>query len=106
MKKRTHIKPISLAKLQAVLFGLLGLLAGIIYAVGGFIIDVSVSLGWVSSVAAETPGLSLGTLLAFGAVIGMPGIGLIVGFITGLIEAVCFNAFTKVFGGQRIGLDS
>ena len=105
MKKRIHIKPISLAKLQAVLFGLLGLLAGIIYAVGGLIIDVSVSAGWAASVAAETPGLSIGTLLAFGAIVGMPGIGLIVGFVTGFVEAVCFNTWTKIFGKVRVGLD-
>lgn len=102
MKKTKYIKPFALARLQATLFGLLGLLAGIIYAVGGFVIDVSVSFGWMS--AAETPGLSLGTLLAFGAVIGMPGIGLIIGFVTGLVEAVCFNVYTKIFGGVKIDL--
>lgn len=104
MNKRTHISVTGLAKLQAILFGLLGLLAGTIYAVGGLLIDASVSLGW-SSAAMETPGLSIGTLLAFGAMVGMPAIGCILGAITGFVEAVLFNVVAKIIGGIAVELD-
>ncbi len=53
-----------ISKVQAILIALLGLLAGILYAFGGFIIDAQVSLGWISS--GETSGLGIGTILAFG----------------------------------------
>jgi len=48
---------------------LLGLLAGILYSFGGLIIDILVSFGWITS--SETPGLSYGTVFAFGALIGI-----------------------------------
>lgn len=47
-----------------------GLVLGIVYSFGGLLIDSLVSLGWVTS--SETSGLSMGTVLAFGALIGMP----------------------------------
>ena len=98
--KKLH--PISLAKFQAVLFGLLGLLFGVIYSFGGLAIDTLVSLDLISS--SETPGLSYGTVLAFGALVGMPFLGLIIGFVTGLVEAILFNLFTKCFGKINIQL--
>lgn len=99
----TKIHPLQLAKLQSILFGLIGLCLGIIYSVGGFIIDASVSLGLF--VTPETPGLSFGTILAFGALIGMPIIGLVIGAITGYIEAILFNLYTKMFGPIKVNLD-
>lgn len=87
----------SFAKLQAFIFGILGLLAGIIYSFGGLILDALVTLGWISS--GETPGLSIGTILAFGALLGMPSIGASFGFILGIIEALIFNMFAVRIGG-------
>lgn len=77
------------AKFQGLLFALLGLLAGIIYSFGGLLVDAFVSFGWM--VSSETPGLSYGTLLAFGALIGMPLIASVAGFFTGLLEAILYN---------------
>ncbi len=51
----------------------LGLLLGVIYAFGGLIIDLA------------TIGLNWGTLMAFGALIGMPAIFASAGFILGLL---------------------
>lgn len=90
------LRPLSFAKFQATLFALLGLLAGVLYSVGGFAIDLFVSVGWI--VSSETPGLSYGTILAFGALVGMPVISAAVGFVTGLIEATLYNLFAKRFG--------
>lgn len=67
MEKMKKIKVFFFAKFQAILFGFLGVLAGILYAFGGLLIDLLVSLDWISS--NETPGLSEGTLLAFGALL-------------------------------------
>ena len=89
MAKVRKIKVLSFAKFQTVLGALIGLIAGILYSFGGFIIDVLVTIGWV--VTSETPGLSYGTVFAFGALIGMPLIGAIIGFIVGLIGTLLYN---------------
>ena len=91
MKRKLNI--LNFGKLQGILFGLLGIVAGIIYGVGGFIIDALVSLGWVTS--ADTPGLSIGTLLAMTALIIMPVLFFLVGFVMGLVEALLYNIALK-----------
>mgnify|MGYP007077501458 CR=1 FL=1 len=91
--KRPHtsrrILLIPFASLQARLFGLFGLVCGCIYAFGGFAIDALVTIGWMNSV--QTPGLSVGTILAFGALVGMPLVGGAFGFLAGLVGAVVYN---------------
>lgn len=82
---------LTFARLQALLFGLIGMLLGVLYSFGGFLIDALVTLEFLSPEAMGTPGLSMGTALAFGALVGMPLIGLVLGFVTGLLEAVLFN---------------
>jgi len=105
MTKAKHIRVLSFAKFQSALFALLGLLAGILYSFGGLIIDVLVSIGWVSSASASTPGLGFGTVLAFGALIGMPIIFAAFGFIVGVIEAFLYNLVARRFGGMEIDFD-
>lgn len=95
MKKSNTIKVFALAKFQAILTALLGLLAGILYSFGGLIIDTLVSLQWITSI--ETPGLSYGTFLAFGALIGMPVLFGVFGFFAGVIQAILYNVFVKKF---------
>ncbi len=102
MKK---INIISYTKFQTIVFGLLGLLAGIIYSFGGLVIDTLVSIGWISSAAASTPGLSYGTVLAFGALVGMPVIGALFGFFSGLIGIILYNATSKYFGETKIDFE-
>lgn len=103
MDKIKRIGIISLAKFQAILGTFIGLACGILYSVGGLIIDLAVTMGWISST--ETPGLSLGTLLAFGALIGMPMILMLAGFLLGLVEAVLYNFYAKWFGGLRLTIE-
>jgi hypothetical protein len=84
----------SFAKRVAYIFGFVGLLLGILYSVGGLIIDALVTLGWIFTT--QTPGLSYGTLLAFGALIGMPAIGATFGFVIGLICALIYSGYLQL----------
>ncbi len=104
MKKVKKISILSVAKLQGLLGIFIGLSCGILYSVGGLIIDIMVSLNLISS--SETPGLSIGTLLAFGALIAMPIIFGVSGYILGLIEGGLFNLISPLIGGVNIDLDS
>ena len=87
------IRVLSFAKLQAILLSLLGLIAGIIYSVGGLIYDIF------------TVGLNFGSVLAFLALIGMPILFAIFGFILGLIEIILFNLFARWLGNVDLFLE-
>ena len=99
------IKILTLAKLQAIIFGLIGLVAGTLYSFGGLIIDTLVSIGWLSGVTFETPGLSYGTVLAFGALVGMPAIFATFGLASGIIGAILFKLLPKWIGGIKVDLE-
>jgi len=103
MKKRNKLNILAFAKFQAIFFGLIGLLLGILYFFGGLILDVSVSMNWLQS--EETTGLSYGTFLAFGALILMPLIGVLIGFFTGIIEALLYTIWTQWMSSIQINLN-
>ena len=92
MTKFTTLNIFGLAKLQAFLGAHVGLLAGVIYSFGGLIYDLF------------TIGLNLGTLLAFGALVGMPIIFAVIGFVLGVLEAILFNILSGWTGGTEIDL--
>jgi hypothetical protein len=101
MARIKKLNVLSFAKFLAVLGALIGLLAGILYSFGGLIVDALVSIGWVSTT--ETPGLSYGSVLAFGALIGMPVIFAVFGFILGIVGALLYNLFVgRWFGGVEL----
>ena len=54
----------------------LGLFCGVLYSVGGFFVDLF------------TRGLNWGTLLAFGALVGMPALFAAAGFVVGALVAL------------------
>lgn len=87
------LRLIRIIKLHLILGLLLGLCFGIVYSLGGMIIDSLVSLNLI--VSKETSGLSIGTLLAFGALLGMPLIGAILGTCLGVIEFIIYSVFSK-----------
>ena len=89
MARVTRTKVLNVAKFEAVLFALFGIVAGILYSFGGLIIDVLVSVGWVSSTS--TPGLGFGTALAFGALLAMPVIFLISVSLMRIIGAFLYS---------------
>lgn len=96
----------SLSKFQGIMGLILGLICGILYSIGGLFIDVLVTLNWLSPETMGTPGLSYGTILAFGALIGMPIIFAIGGFLLGIVEGVLFNLFSKWLKGLSVNFDS
>ncbi|MCJ7467235.1 MAG: DUF3566 domain-containing protein [Maribacter sp.] len=105
MEKVKKIGVFSFAKFQGYLAGLIGLICGMLYSFGGLVIDILVSAGLTSAIEMETPGLSFGTVLAFGVLIGMPLIFAVAGFLLGLVEAVLYNLVARWFGGLKIDFD-
>ena len=103
MTKAKKINVFSFVKFQLVLGVLIGLLAGIVYSFGGLIIDTLVSMQVISS--NETQGLSFGTMLAFGALIGMPIIFAGFGLVLGLFEAILFNLCAKWLPSVNINFE-
>ena len=100
------IKKISIlpsTKLFTGIMAIVGLIAGILYSFGGLIIDALVSIGWINST--ETPGLSFGTILAFGALIGMPLIFAVFGFISASTGIILYNLLASKIGGIEIEFD-
>jgi hypothetical protein len=106
MNKLKKLNLFAFAKLQAYVLGIIGLVCGILYSFVGLAIDILVSSKMLSAEAMSTPGLSYGTVLAFGALIGMPLIFAVGGFILGIVEAVLYNVFAKWFGCININLES
>ncbi len=104
MKKIRKIKLLPFALFQAFLFGLLGLLAGVMYSFGGLLVDALVSFDILTS--QETPGLSEGTMLAFGALVGMPILFAGAGLLTGFLEAVLYNLAAMWWGGFHLDIFS
>ena len=103
MARIKRIGVIFSGKLLAIYGAGMGLLAGLIYAVGGFGIDLLVSLSWITS--SETRGLSSGTALAFLALIGMPVIFSCAGFLIGILGAFLYNLASKISGGIKLDLE-
>lgn len=89
---------IPFAIFQGSLTGLIGVVCGIVYSIGGLIIDVLVSADVLSAEKMETPGISIGTLLAMGALIAMPVIFFAAGFVTGILEALLYNICSRWLG--------
>ncbi len=91
MAKIKKINLFSLAKFQAVLMTLVGLIAGIAYSFGGAAYDVI-----------TTGSMNLGTVLAFLSLLGMPVIFGAAGFVIGYLEAILYNFFAKRFNGVEL----
>ncbi|WGS64944.1 hypothetical protein [Marinitoga aeolica] len=77
------IKIFDFSKIHFIVLGFIGMVLGILYSFGGLIYDIiHNSVGY-------------GTLLAFLALIGMPLIFSIFGFLLGLFVGIIFNFINK-----------
>lgn len=83
--------------------GFVGLLLGLLYGVGGLIIDILISMNLVAST--ESPGLSIGTLLALGAIPIMPLIFACVGVVIGILELLLFKLYRKLKGKLLVEIE-
>ena len=81
------------AKLQAVVMAVVGLIAGVLYAFGGFFYELF------------TGTLNSGTALAFFALIGMPMSFAVFGFLAGAIGAVLYNFVVRWIGGIELDFE-
>lgn len=90
MTKLKRLEVLSVAKLQAVLMAVIGLITGIFYAL----------LGAAFSVLAGPAGLGGG--LGFFAIIVLPIIYAVIGFILGAISAFLYNLIAGWVGGIEI----
>jgi hypothetical protein len=87
----------SLAKVLGVLYAVLGLFVGVIFAI------VSVFGGLAAQ--AESQGTPLaGLLLGVGALVFMPIIYAVLGFVGGLLVAVIYNFVARFVGGVELDL--
>jgi hypothetical protein len=93
MAQLKKIYVLSLAKFLGIVLGIAGLIAGILYGIGGAIIDLF------------TTGLNWGTALALQALIVMPIIFAIPGFIAGVIIAVSYNLISRWLGRIEIEVE-
>jgi hypothetical protein len=79
------IKILAYAKIQTIVMAFAGIIAGLIYSVGGLIYDLI-----------KTGGVNKGTALAFFALPVMPIYFAVFGFITGVIGAFLYNSTQKL----------
>jgi hypothetical protein len=93
MAKLRRLGVLFSAKLQAIQMAFVGLIAGILYAFGGAMYELL------------TGTLNSGTALAFLALIGMPIIFAIFGFMAGAIGAVLYNLVARWFGGIEMDFE-
>ena len=78
-----------LAIRMATIMAVIGLVCGVLYSVGGFFIDLF------------TTGLNLGTVMAFGALIGMPLIFGAFGFVFGAVCAIVTSGVGALVGREQ-----
>ena len=83
-----------MAKLLTIIMAFIGIIAGTLYAFIGAIYDVLTSNS-----------VNLGTALAFLALLGMPIIFGLVGFLTGAIGALIYNLVARWFGGIELEIE-
>ena len=94
MAKLRRLGVIFSAKLQAVVMAFVGLIAGILYAFGGAIYELL------------TGTLNSGTAIAFLALIGMPIMFSIVGFMAGALGALLYNLVAGWIGGLEMDFEA
>lgn len=93
MTKLTKLGVLSVAKALAGIMAFVGLIAGLIYAIGGAIYDIL------------TGAVGYGTALAFLAMLGMPVLFAAAGFVAGAVIAWAFNRTAARLGGIEITLE-
>ncbi len=93
MKESRHIGIVSSAKVLTIMMGIVGLILGLAYSVGGAIYDVIVGqVSWG------------GTGLAFAAIPGMTVMFASGGLAAGIIAPLIYNLLVRWTGGIQMSL--
>ena len=93
-----RIGPLSLAKLDALILGVLGVFVGLIFSLFGL-------LGlFAGAFEGDGPRALLGLLFGVGAVVIFPVLYAMIGFIQGIIIASLYNLFARLIGGIELDL--
>ena len=106
MAKLKKIGVLSFTKFLAALMAFAGLITGILYSFGGAIYDVV--KGFPVGSEGDLPTWLCGPpvcLIAFGAIIGMPIIFAVPGFIAGAIGAFLYNLGARWVGRIEVDLE-
>ena len=91
---------LSLAKFMGGIYGVIGLI------IGAFISLLALAGAAIGGTQANEPGAAVvGALMGVGAVIILPILYGVMGFVGGLLAAFLYNLFAGVFGGIELEVD-
>jgi predicted membrane protein len=93
MRTLRHLDSHSFAKLQSLVMAMAGVIAGLIYALSGFFMELL------------NNNLNSGTALAFLAIAGMPVLFATAGFLAGWLGAPLYNLLAARTGGIKVNFD-
>jgi hypothetical protein len=96
-----RIGVLSLGKISAAIHGAIGLVLGVIFALASLI---GGAMGQAARDASVPPALSM--LFGFAAIIFMPLIYAVLGFVIGILSAFVYNAVAKLAGGVELDVEA
>lgn len=99
-----RIRPMSFAKMNAVIYGFIGLLVGGMFSLIGLIGGAALMSQAQGSDGAGGVGAAMGMIFGVGAIIILPICYAILGFIGGLIGAVVYNLAAGMMGGLELDI--
>ncbi len=95
-----RVGPLSCAKVAAVLYAAIGLIAGAVFSVIGLVGGLA-----ASAVGDETSGAFMGVLFGVGAIVLLPLFYGFIGFVAGLLSAAIYNVAASRVGGVELELE-
>ncbi len=96
-----HIAVVQFALVAAVLYGLIGILIGLVW----WLVLSPIMMAGVKSSGVSAPGVAAMSGLGFFAIIFFPIMYGIIGFIAGLLYAALYNLAARWTGGFELTLD-
>jgi hypothetical protein len=95
-----RIGVLSLAKFMGGIYGAIGLIFGAIFSL------LALAGAAIGSAQADEPGAAvIGAVMGVGAVIVLPILYGVMGFVGGLIASFLYNLFASIFGGIELEVD-
>lgn len=94
-----RVAPLSFAKISAIMYAFIGILAGFVFSI------VSLLGAALNPDAPEPLGPLFGLIFGVGAMIFMPVLYGIMGFVVSLVGAALYNFLTPVVGGIQLDLE-